>query len=448
MPEAITQTARCGLCVSCGACFAVAPGALRWQRHADGRAPTPLWQESPPTALAATAWTVCPGKGVDFKSLAREFIDTTASHHPDLGHWNGMWAAHSASADVIEHASSGGVMTEIAAHLLENGLVNGVVTTRMTYGSPGPRPETFIARSRAELLAAQGSKYCPVPAVAALADPGALPGPVAFIGTPCQIAAVRMIQRVRPEWKERVPYTIGNFCGGFRDFREMHRLIRKYGLAPERVVRFRYRGGGQPGSLLIEDDAGRVVTRPYPDYVRETGYTKLRRCLLCVDATAELADFSCGDAWLDRFMHDANPWSIVMTRTCAARKILEDLDRLGVITTAALSPDEVRHSQRINLTSKKHRQHARRRLYRWMGRQVPEYNGGFSRHGGSLLFEAFVTFCHHVSERAETGSPFHSLLLGMARLAKVPLKRLRGTLRAFRLHPNQSGNEGDKKIHE
>lgn len=422
-----------------------APGTLRWQEPADGRPPAPAWEtESAVHAEAAEA--VCPGLGVDFDGLAAAFVDRSAFHHSDLGYWNGAWVAHSASAAVLEQASSGGVMTEIASHLLESGRVKGVVATRMRYGPPGPRPETFLARSRAELMAAQGSKYCPVPAAAALANLEAQDAPVAFVGTPCQIAAIRSLQRARPEWGERVPFLIGNFCGGFRDFREMHRLIRKHGLDPARVVRFRYRGGGQPGSLLMEDDSGRIVTRPYPDYVRETGFTKLRRCLLCVDATAELADFSCGDAWLERFTRAPDPWSIVMARTHAAKDVFEAMIRQGAVVAAAISADEIRQSQAVNLKSKKHRQHARRRLYRLLGIAVPQHCGGFPLKGGSIAFEAFVTFCHHVSEKAENGSVAYKWLQAAGLMAKKPLKCLRRRLQAARGSQRRAKGEEEKAL--
>ena len=62
--------------------------------------------------------------------------------------------------------------------------------------------------------------------------------------------------------------------------------------------------------LGILSDDGRIHTHAYPEYVRATGVMKNFRCKTCIDATAELADFSFGDAWLKRFIGTKKPWSI------------------------------------------------------------------------------------------------------------------------------------------
>jgi len=427
--RSIEEVVKSRLCMSCGACVVAAPEGTLALRY-DPKEGLLLPEATGRGAFdAREVAAVCPGKGVPLERLAKRFLDTDASHHVDLGYWNGLWAARCTDRSMAARASSGGVMTAVARHLLDAGLVESVVATRLVYGTSGPRTETFLARSPEALLEAQGSKYCPVPAVEILAAVRRNPRPVAFVGTPCQIAAVRMLQERFEELRESVRFTIGNFCGGFRDYREMHALIRKYGLDASRVTGFRYRGGGQPGSLRIEDTDGKTVTRPYPAYVRDTGIPKNRRCLLCVDATAELADFACGDAWLDRFLESGHAWSLVATRTRAARDIVKQMIENGRLLVEDVSPDEVRKSQAVNLTSKKRRQAARRRLYGLLGWAVPEYDGGYGENGGSIAFEAFVEFCRHVAERAELGSRFFGILRAAGRTLKTPLRRMRDGLK-------------------
>ncbi len=55
------------------------------------------------------------------------------------------------------------------------------------------------------------------------------------------------------------------------------------------------RGGGHPGSMLMKDNNNNQFKVSYKDYGGYSGYTKILRCHLCVDATGELADISLGD---------------------------------------------------------------------------------------------------------------------------------------------------------
>lgn len=343
------------------------------------------------------AITVCPARGYPLIMMSQSLFEGIR-YDVDLGHVHSRTAAHTRQTELLENASSGGIITALAEYLLATERVDGVVTTRFIYGQQGPEPESFIARSSTELREGQGSKYCPVPALSALRELPHADEKVAFIGPPCQIAAVRLLKQHVPDYGNCVAYTIGNFCGGIRDLRHMRYLIKRQGFKLEDVCRFRFRGGGQPGSMLIEDRNGRSRIREYPDYGTDTGFTKLHRCRLCVDATAELADFACGDAWLERFLESENMWSIVLARSEAATNILGKMRQADLLRTENISDEEIKLSQRTNLLSKKERQFTRYQLYRTMGRRVPCFDGGFRQAKSSLKTELKV-FLLHVGRR-------------------------------------------------
>jgi coenzyme F420 hydrogenase subunit beta len=333
---------------------------------------------------------VCPGKGYEIVRLAESLYPRSNHRDVFLGHWNSAWACRATSERIGRDAASGGIMTSLCAHLLERGVVDGAVVTGFSFGAQGPRPRTYIATTLDELLAAQGSKYCPVPADEVLAEVRKFSGRVVFVGTPCQIAGVRLLQAQDPWLKEKVPVTIGNFCGGFRDFRETDRIIRRAQHSPVRVKRFRYRGGGQPGSMRIVDEAGLATELAYPGYVRLTGVTKNRRCRLCVDGTAELADFACGDAWIPRFLESGLQWSLLLARSEYASRLIHEMKDIGALELADVSPEEIISSQQGNLTSKKVRQQARRKLYRTLGLSLPEFDGGYLMRTSSIALELKV----------------------------------------------------------
>ncbi len=429
MIDSIQSVIKHNLCIACGACVAVAPPGTMELRYDPARGlPIPVILDYKGVSGTGIEFDVCPGKGVLISKFARERLEGGESYDLELGYWNGMWAGRSLDKEITKNASSAGVMTAIADYLLSEGKVCGAVVSRMSYGPSGPRTVTYIARDREGLLAAQGSKYCPVSTGLIFQEARAAGEPLAFIGTPCQIAALRLFQKTQPEMNTVFPFVIGNFCGGFSDFRNTEALLRKNGMDPARIVRFRFRGGGQPGSMQAEDVAGRVLQRPYPDYIRETGFSKQRRCLLCIDATAELADFACGDAWIPQFIADEFAWSIIFARTGEAREIIKEMVAKEIITLADVDIEEVADSQRINITSKKRRQFARRRFESMMGRALPEFGGGYHETTGGVVFEAWVAFCRSVREKAETGSLTYWLLNGLGRSAKRLIKFFRNKL--------------------
>lgn len=339
----------------------------------------------------------CPGRGYSIVALGGTLFPEATCSDIDLGRYIELFAGYSSQEHIARGATSGGIMTAIAEHLLETGRVTGVVATRTCYTTRGPRSNTFLADSIDGLIQAQGSKYCPTPALAILKQLERAKGPVAFIGTPCQIAGLRMLQGKYRSLMDKIYMMIGSFCGGYRDLRETDTLIRRVGIRPSDVIAFRYRGGGQPGAMMIESREGQRVVLPYPDYMRRTGFIKTKRCRLCVDATAELADISCGDAWLDRFLWESSrQWSIAIVRSTRAREVVSELSASGRLHRTVITAEEVKQSQSYNIASKKVRYEAKTRFYRGIGSATPEFDGGFRRSQGGVLKELNVFVRQHV----------------------------------------------------
>jgi hypothetical protein len=90
-----------------------------------------------------------------------------------------------------------------------------------------------------------------------------------------------------------------------------------------------------------------------------------------------LADFACGDAWIDRFTKGAmgpGGWSIAMARSRRSEKVIDEIREAGLIKTAPLSYEDLLYSQRYNLSSKISRQKKRMKLLKSLGRVVTEWD--------------------------------------------------------------------------
>lgn len=387
----IQDVVRLGLCVSCGACASAAPpGTIRMVFDRKRATFIPEITDSGRVSGRGPELTVCPGKGLPIKSLATELYGEAANDSFELGRYRSAFAVRAVDPRILENASSGGIMTEIARYLIENKLVEGVTASRFAYGPPGPRTESLIARTFEDLLSAQGSKYCPTATNQLIRQCVEAGGRYLFSGTPCQVAALRLAMREDRLLRQVFPCTMANFCGGFHNFRRLEDLIRFDGIAPAEVEYLRFRGGGQPGSMLIRSRDGRVATAPYPDYLRRSDVPKNKRCTYCVDATGELADFACGDAWIDRFLKTEYSWSVVLARSEFAEQIVGELASKGRIETMPVSSEEIRDSQQKNINSKKYRQYKRMQISRLLGIAIPEWGQELPRGNGSYLHEIKV----------------------------------------------------------
>jgi coenzyme F420 hydrogenase subunit beta len=211
------------------------------------------------------------------------------------------------------------------------------------------------------------------------------------------VAGIRSLQKEVRDFKDKIIITVGNFCGGYKDYKNIRQLAHMHGMDFKNVSYFRFRGGGQPGSLLMLDVTGNKIQIPYPKYVGFTGYSRHLRCRLCIDATAELADFACGDAWLPRFENTPSPWSIVITRNSFASGLIDQMIEAKIITAAHVTPQEAIDSQKLNIKSTKYRQTSRMRLHKMLGYKLPTFDGGYRKEQTGLRTELMVYLKHKLT---------------------------------------------------
>lgn len=380
------------LCISCGTCVGTSPSDTSRMVLNEAKGifePQILDPERfDPTG---TAFAACPGKGVRYGELnEKQFGEPLKDLN--LGTYESAIAARSADPQRRLNAASGGVMTLIAEHLLLQGKINGATSTRFVPGPRGPRTEVYIANTPELLQQSMGSKYCPTTTGELIATGKETGGPYLFIGTPCQVASLRQAALNDPELDQIFPYTMANFCGGYRDFRYLDGMIRESGLAPDKVEEFRFRGGGWPGSMRAKTTDGSVAEQPYPKFDSDALVNKQYRCTLCVDGTGLLADFACGDAWIDRLRGDTGGWSVILARSNRAKLAIDDMTQTGLLEQLAVEKQEILDSQKFNLESKIDRQSKRMQLHRLLRKPVPSYDVELPPSTSTLWQEFKVVF--------------------------------------------------------
>ena len=367
-----------GTCSGCGACTLLDP-ALDMQLDPQGFArPVRSGRPAAPRPGAgATFDAICPGR------IVRAGTPAGARRHPTLGPVVRAWEAWAADPTIRHRGSSGGALTALVAWLTESGQVSSFTGARAEPSRP-QRTVPVTITSRAEALAAAGSRYGPV---AALAGPDALQPGTGLVGKPCEITAARaLLDRspaptgVEPGTTEE-PLLLSFFCAGTPSQDATDSLITELGVpAGTELSDMWYRGRGWPGHFTAETTTGQRVSTTYEkSWGQYLGAALQWRCKICPDGVGESADISAADFWTS----DENGYpvfaegegsSAVLARTRRGEEVLNRAFDAGVLVGQPLVLDELAAVQPLQVDR---RTTLLGRLVgaRLAGRRTPRYVG-------------------------------------------------------------------------
>jgi len=361
-----------GLCTRCGSCVGVCPEkALAFD--------DPLGRCLPQQVAACTSCglcvAACSGQEVSFPQLNRQIFGGPP-RSALLGQYQSLYVGHAADTAVRSRGASGGVITALLLHLLEEGKVDGVVVLGMDEDQPWSA-KVRIARTAAEVVAASQSKYSLSPVNTALAELEQADGVFAYVGLPCQVHSLRKLQAAGHPGAAKIAYVIGSYCGNILHFDAVRSFLRNNGVKDlGQVTSLQYRAGEWPGYMRVELRNGEVLTlkKFYANYL--IPFFMVERCKLCVDLANEFADVACGDAWAPVYEQRGLGWSLVMGRTERGAALLAGMARAGKLTLQALPEEEALAMHSHMLDFKKRGAFLRMEHRRRAGKAVPEYGFG------------------------------------------------------------------------
>lgn len=368
-----------GLCTGCGTCFAVCPVSavnMTKSNRQGTYVPQINWEMCNQCGIC---FEVCPGHSVDYEQLNRslfgkEPLDTV------LGCYLNCYAGHATDYDIRYNATSGGMVTALLISALGAGIIDGALVTRMSQENPF-EPEPFIARTKAEIISAARSKYCPVPANIALRGILKEDGKYAVVGLPCQISGMRKAEELNSSLKAKIVLHLGLFCIQSQNFQAVEFLLWQRGINKEDVSGFQYRGTGWPGGGTIYLKDGRQFFIPLVPDLREVYDVSFFpfRCKLCTDPANEFADICFGDAFLPEFLSkDSLGTSSIVSRTQKGEEFLQSMADRGIIDLYSLPAERIRWAQEDF-----HLKKSAFKIFRWytrvMRRKLPEHDTKLSR---------------------------------------------------------------------
>lgn len=362
---------RSDCCSGCGACAYVAADRIRMDYSADGFLRPVVNGELSADEEKRVART-CPGILLDVQASA-------AIDHPIWGPVAVARTGHATDTGLRHHASSGGVISALLTHLLGTGKISFVVQTAASPLLPTCN-EAVVSVSADDIAAAAGSRYAPSAPVEKLRHYLDRPGNFAFVGKPCDVAAVRMLIKEDPALAARIPFLISFFCAGVPSTRGAKAILHELGVAEQDLRSFRYRGDGWPGFATAETADGKLHRMNY-----EASWGNILskhvqfRCKICPDGSGGFADIVCGDAWesdargYPKFT-EGDGRSLILTRTSVGEELCREAERAGAIATASLDIAEVEVMQ-PSQARRKRLVLSRLWAMRLAGRRLPRFHG-------------------------------------------------------------------------
>ena len=310
-----------GFCTLCGACEAACPvHALK----IEGDKLLYVHDCSKLMEFCPICYDVCPHTdALLLETLS--FVTDAPQMRENLGYYRKILLAQAVDPKVRELSHSGGVVTAILLNSIEKKFIDSAIVSRSEEEAP-LKLQPSISLVPDDIFSAVDAGYSPSAVAKAFGKAVHEYGKtkIAFVGTPCQVLAIRKLESWEHKIMDSLKLVIGFIClWSFslkpllesieKTYQVKHSEIKKVTLNKEYVVHTKER----------------TVRIP----IKEVEKHILNSCLTCTDYTSQLADISVGGA------HPLEEWSTVIIRTETGEKVFNDALKSGVIRTKSIEEE-------------------------------------------------------------------------------------------------------------
>jgi coenzyme F420 hydrogenase subunit beta len=305
----LVEVVRPGRCVACGSCVSACPedaiSFLEGVPKLTGKC-----------KACGTCYVSCPRSEHEFSELEKATLGRKRTPEEALnGIVLGAYAVRSLNKSIIGHAQDGGAVTSVLLSSLKKN--NGAVAAGLDKVKPW-LPVPVLAKDGETIIGCAGTKYTSAPMMLALKQAEKEgQGDVAFVGTPCQIHALR-----RRKNKTNT-LAVGLFCMETFDYEKLTTYLKEQGVDLLKVTKF-------------EIKSGKFIAHRPPEVPFEVKIRKLKElsrpcCRVCIDYTSELADISIGN------VGSPDGFSTVLVRSEKGKAALDSATKAGLVEVKPLS---------------------------------------------------------------------------------------------------------------
>jgi len=242
----------------------------------------------------------------------------------ELGNYKSCVSARSTDKEILKYAQDGGIVTQLFGFALDEGIIDGaIVAATKEFAAKYPskvmadnsnfdmiepwRPIPAIVQTKAEMIAAAGTKYNLSPNVSLIKEATRSFGldKVGIVGTPCQMQAIRKLQLYPIGARDvgaSIALAVGIFCMENFPYQSILQLVEDHCAMKLESVKKMEIGKGK---FWVYGKRGQIVQLP----LKVTHKYEQQGCKVCLDYVANLGDISTGS------VGSPDGWSTVMVRS-------------------------------------------------------------------------------------------------------------------------------------
>ena len=258
----------------------------------------------------------------------------------NFGYYKKLYSARTLNKNIKEIGQDGGIVTSLLYYLLDNNLVDAVLTIK--HSKCSWKPKIGIITNKEDLYKTAGTTYVHSPILSVLNKTNKFER-IAIVAVPCKIKALIKgeLFSILPFFNN-IKYKIGLFCMEAFSYEGLLNFINdKFHLKIIDIMKMEIK----QGYFIITLYSGNVLSVPLKDVHKYI----LNFCRYCDDLTAELADISVGS------IGSKIKWSSVITRTQKGEYLFNKAIKHGLIE-AKLIEDAKLGKSLINKIAKKKRE--------------------------------------------------------------------------------------------
>ncbi len=321
-----------GKCVGCGTCVVVCPfNCLEYI------------EERPSLAkeckICGICPQVCPQHEWSWSKTENFVFGRERRPEEAFGVYRRLAVAQAKDDETLKVCQDGGVVTALLSMALKNGFIDSAIVSEISQEKPFyPAPK--LATTSEEILQCAGTRYSYSPNILALAEGvKQKKANMAFVGTPCEIHAIRKMQIVGlKRYTAPLKFLIGLMCSECFTYEGlMVKHIREtLGLSLGDIRKMNIKG-----KMFATTERGvqTISLAEVKQYARKS-------CKYCDDFSSELADLSAGGLGLDG-------WTFVVIRTKAGEELFEEAEKSEVLRTRPVEKNELASNLLVKLSRKK-----------------------------------------------------------------------------------------------
>ena len=262
----------------------------------------------------------------------------------EFGVYRRIVIAKATDDKILQVCQDGGVVTALLTYAFENGIIDGAAVSGVSPEKPLYSVPRLVTTPE-ELLECAGTRYTYSPNLIAFQeglknDKKSL----AFVGTPCQILAIRKIAGRLANYPLRL--VIGLLCTESFDYKglmEGH-IKEKLGINLSDIKKINIKG-----KILVTTKSGETTGIP----LKEAKQYMRTACSKCIDFSAEFADISVGGLGL-------NGWTFTILRTEKGEELFDSAVEQGYLKTRSIEEEQRAYDLLLKLSKIKRKRAAPR----------------------------------------------------------------------------------------